>query len=165
MSYKKYYIYKQQVSYDNGETWEDVSPLVTTPSGDSIGEYATLEECEGVTSCTCSNFTYSPTNITVSSAATSLTISYTGCSQLSFSSAETYNWISIGSQSYDTATTVGNVTANISANDSYSRTATFNFSLNGVQCTSVYINQDSGVTPITCDCDSFMFEGTEETSS
>lgn len=46
MSYKKYYVYKQQVSYDDGETWEDVSPTVTTPSGDSIGEYATLEECE-----------------------------------------------------------------------------------------------------------------------
>jgi hypothetical protein len=46
MSYRKYYLYKQQVSYDDGETWEDVSPLVTTPSGDSIGEYATLEECE-----------------------------------------------------------------------------------------------------------------------
>lgn len=46
MSYKKYYLYKQQVSYDDGETWEDVFPTVTTPSGDSIGEYATLEECE-----------------------------------------------------------------------------------------------------------------------
>lgn len=66
MSYKKYYIYKQQVSYDNGETWEDVSPLVTTPSGDSIGEYATLEECEGIAPvCNCSAFTPS-SSITVS---------------------------------------------------------------------------------------------------
>ena len=65
MSYKKYYIYKQQVSYDNGETWEDVSPLVTTPSGDSIGEYATLEECEGIAPvCNCSAFTPS-SSITV----------------------------------------------------------------------------------------------------
>lgn len=46
MSYKKYYLYKQEVSYDDGETWEDVSPTVTTPSGDPIAEYATLEECE-----------------------------------------------------------------------------------------------------------------------
>lgn len=65
MSYKKYYLYKQQVSYDNGETWEDVSPLVTTPSGDSIGEYATLEECEGIAPvCNCSAFTPS-SSITV----------------------------------------------------------------------------------------------------
>ena len=67
MSYKKYYLHKQQVSYDEGETWEDVSPLVTTPSGDSIGEYATLEECEGIAPvCDCSAFTPS-SSITVPS--------------------------------------------------------------------------------------------------
>lgn len=65
MSYRKYYLYKEQVSYDEGETWEDVSPLVTTPSGDSIGEYATLEECEGIAPvCNCSAFTPS-SSITV----------------------------------------------------------------------------------------------------
>lgn len=67
MSYKKYYLYKQEVSFDQGETWEDVFPLVTTPSGDSIGEYATLQECEGIAPlCDCSAFTPS-SSITVPS--------------------------------------------------------------------------------------------------
>ena len=48
MSYKKYYIYKQQYSEDGGITWKDTDPLVTSPSGDPIGEYATLEECQGI---------------------------------------------------------------------------------------------------------------------
>lgn len=48
MSYKKYYIYKQQYSDDGGVTWKDTDPLVTSPSGDPIGEYATLEECQGI---------------------------------------------------------------------------------------------------------------------
>lgn len=45
MSYNKYYVYKQQVSYDGGSTWQYTGN--ETPSGDSIGEYETLEECEG----------------------------------------------------------------------------------------------------------------------
>lgn len=56
MLYKKYYVYKQQYSEDGGRTWKDTDPLITTPSGDSIGEYATLEECQGTsptpTGCT-----------------------------------------------------------------------------------------------------------------
>ena len=48
MSYKKYYVYKQQYSEDGGITWKDTDPLVTSPSGDPIGEYATLEECQGI---------------------------------------------------------------------------------------------------------------------
>ena len=49
MSYKKYYVYKQQYSTDGGRTWNDTDPLVTSPSGDPIGEYATLEECQSLT--------------------------------------------------------------------------------------------------------------------
>lgn len=45
MGYNKYYLYKKQYSTDNGQTWYDVTPLETTPSGDSIGGYPTLEEC------------------------------------------------------------------------------------------------------------------------
>lgn len=74
MSYRKYYLYKEQVSYDDGETWEDVSPLVTTPSGDSIGEYATLEECEGIAPvCNCSAFTPS-SSITVPNSGGTVTL-------------------------------------------------------------------------------------------
>lgn len=43
MAYVKVYKYKQQVSYDQGETWEDTGEYV--PSGDPIGSYDTLEEC------------------------------------------------------------------------------------------------------------------------
>ena len=46
MSYNKYYLYKKQVSNDNGQTWEDVTPLETVPSGDVIATYDTLAECE-----------------------------------------------------------------------------------------------------------------------
>ena len=47
MTYKKYYLYKKQVSYDGGVTYQDVVPLVTAPSGDPIASYSTLAECEG----------------------------------------------------------------------------------------------------------------------
>ena len=43
MSYVKVYKYKKQVSYDQGETWEDTGEYV--PSGGPIGYYDTLEEC------------------------------------------------------------------------------------------------------------------------
>lgn len=46
MSYIKYYLYKKQYSSDGGQTWYDVTPLETVPSGDSIGTYITQAECE-----------------------------------------------------------------------------------------------------------------------
>ena len=46
MAYSKYFLYKKQVSFDGGETWEDTDPLETTTSGDPIATYETLEECE-----------------------------------------------------------------------------------------------------------------------
>jgi len=147
-------------------TWEDVTPAVTAPSGDPIASYSTLEECEGITSCTCADFTYSPTAFTVSSAATSVTFSYTGCTKPDLTSAATYNWIAIGNHTYDTWSTTGSVIANVSANTSSSRTATLNLSLSGTTCQSLTISQESGEEPQpTCDCDSFVFEGVEETGS
>lgn len=47
MGYEKYYIYRKQVSLDSGDTWSDVIPIEEAPSGDSIGSYATIYECEG----------------------------------------------------------------------------------------------------------------------
>lgn len=46
MPYNKYYISKKQYSTDSGQTWIDVYPLETTPSGDPIGSYSTMNECE-----------------------------------------------------------------------------------------------------------------------
>ena len=70
MSYNKYYLYKKQVSNDSGQTWTDVTPLETVPSGDVIATYDTLAECESYYSsqyltfvaednCT---FTFTPNN-------------------------------------------------------------------------------------------------------
>lgn len=52
MSYSKYYLYKHQYSDDGGTTWYDVQPEQTVPSGDPIGHYSTLEECEQATPAT-----------------------------------------------------------------------------------------------------------------
>ena len=46
MSYSKYYIYKEKISFDGGVTWQDTGQA--TPSGNPIGIYETLGECEGV---------------------------------------------------------------------------------------------------------------------
>lgn len=48
MAYVKYHLYKKQVSYDGGTTWEDTIPLETAPSGESIGIYSAITECENV---------------------------------------------------------------------------------------------------------------------
>lgn len=47
--YNKYYLYKKQLSYDNGTTWEDAVPYTAVPSGDSIDTYSTLVDCESST--------------------------------------------------------------------------------------------------------------------
>ena len=47
MAYNKYYLQKRQVSYDNGLTWEDVTPSETR-QGAYIDTYETLSDCEGV---------------------------------------------------------------------------------------------------------------------
>lgn len=44
MKYNKYIIQKLQISHDNGETWEDVSPSVTR-FGKYVGTYSTLNDC------------------------------------------------------------------------------------------------------------------------
>ncbi len=46
MSYIKFYKYKKQYSLDNGVTWQDVTPEEYVPSGEPIGYYDTLEECQ-----------------------------------------------------------------------------------------------------------------------
>ena len=49
MSYRKYYLYKKQYSEDGGVTWSDVEPIEKVTSGESIGTYDTLVECENPT--------------------------------------------------------------------------------------------------------------------
>ena len=161
MTYKKYYLYKEQVSYDGGVTYQDVEPLTTTPSGDPIASYSTLEECEGITSCTCADFTYSPTAFTVSRAATSVTFSYTGCTKPIFSRIMP-RWCSIRSNIYDTGTTTGSVIVNISANTSSARTTSLAPKVNDVICQELGINQERGIAPTACTCDAFSFSGTSE---
>ena len=166
MSYKKYYIYKQQVSYDDGETWEDVSPLVTTPSGDSIGEYATLEECEGIAPlCDCSAFTPS-SSITVPSSGGTVTLGTFSDDCLNgFSYSFTTPTGMITSASVSGGSGVSAYTATISSNQSSSSrsgtiTVTYNASQDSCSTSAIPISQSVG-----CDCDSFVFEGVEETGS
>ena len=140
---------KEQVSNDNGETWSDVSPLTTRPALPVIAYNS--PECGYIPptpECKCSAYTYSFTSATVSSAATSITLSYTGCSKLDLTSAATYNWVAVGNQTYNTGTSVGNIIANISANTSTSRIAAFYLSLDGTRCNTIYISQQNGATPV-----------------
>jgi len=76
MSYIKYYLYKEQVSYDDGVTWDDTGN--EAPSGNPVGEYETYEQCTGGTppptaTCECSLFSAS-TSITVPNSGGTVTI-------------------------------------------------------------------------------------------
>lgn len=166
MSYKKYYLYKQQVSYDDGETWEDVSPLVTTPSGSPIGEYATLEQCEGIAPvCDCSAFTPS-SSITVPSNGGTVTLGTFSDDCLNgFSYSFTTPTGMITSASVSGGSGVSAYTATISSNQSSSSrsgtiTVTYNAGQDSCSTSAIPISQSVG-----CDCDSFVFEGAEETST
>lgn len=46
MPYIKYYAYKEMITYDGGETWEETGNVA--PSGTPIAYFETLEECETV---------------------------------------------------------------------------------------------------------------------
>lgn len=59
MLYKKYYLYKEQISYDSGTTWQDTGNQA--PSGSPIDTYETYEECVG-TACTCDAFAFEGTS-------------------------------------------------------------------------------------------------------
>lgn len=65
MSYYKYYLWKEQISYDRGITWQDTGNQA--PSGDPIGTYETYEQCTGATpptptGCTCDAFSFNGTS-------------------------------------------------------------------------------------------------------
>lgn len=60
MAYKKYYLQIHQVSYDNGLSWEDVTPTETR-QGEYVDTYETLAECEG-------NIPYNKRYLTIESA-------------------------------------------------------------------------------------------------
>lgn len=169
MSYRKYYVYKQEVSYDDGETWEDVSPLVTTPSGDSIGEYATLEQCEGIAPlCDCSAFTPSSSIAVPSSGGTVTLGTFSDDCLNGFSYSFTTPTGMITSASVSGGSGVSAYTATISSNvTSSSRSGTITVTYNAGQdsCSTSAIPISQSAETQTCDCDSFAFEGVEETST
>lgn len=152
--YGKFYIYKQQVSYDAGETWEDTGSQ--TPSGTPIAEYSTLAECEGT--CECSSFTYSTSSISAPSGGSTTLISYSGCSQLTI--ADDKDWITISGHSF--SEDEGSFSAIVASNSSSARTGSITLSYNGNTCQTISVSQASGYTPPTCDCSNFVFAGTEE---
>ena len=198
MAYKKYYLYKKQASYDQGETWEDTGEYA--PSGDPIGTYDTYEECmaqyrtiqsgytcvgvdkhnqdvyevsyDGVhwevvstsagtlieadspdcgyippTPCECSAFTFDTTSHTITDTAQSVTFNYSGCTKPDLSSASTYGWMLIANHEYNAETTVGYITANVSANTSSARTGILYASLSGSTCQNLVISQQAPTPP------------------
>lgn len=162
--YGKFYIYKQQVSYDARETWEDTGSQ--TPSGTPIAEYATLEQCEGIAPlCDCSAFTPS-SSITVPSTGGTVTLGTFSDDCLNgFSYSFTTPTGMITSASVSGGSGVSAYTATISSNvTSSSRsgtiTVTYNAGQDSCSTSAIPISQSVG-----CDCDSFVFEGVEETGS
>lgn len=115
-------------------TWEDVTPAVTAPSGDPIGEYATLEECEGITPlCDCSAFTPS-SNITVPSTGGTVTLGTFSDDCLNgFSYSFTTPTGMITSASVSGGSSVSAYTATISSNESSSRSGTITVTYNAGQ--------------------------------
>lgn len=165
MSYTKFYLYKKQVSNDGGYTWQDVEPLVTAPSGDPIAVYDTYEECEGITPCDCSAFTPS-LSITVPSTGGTVTLGTFSDDCLNgFSYSFTTPTGMITSASVSGGSGVSAYTATISSNTSSSSrsgtiTVTYNAGQDSCSTSAIPISQSVG-----CDCDSFVFEGVEETST
>lgn len=152
--YNKYYVYKEQVSYDGGETWSDTGS--ETPSGDPIGSYSTLVECEGT--CACSSFTYSTTSISAPSGGSTTLISYSGCSQLTV--VDDKDWITISGHSF--SEDEGSFSAIVASNSSSARTGNITLSYSGNTCQTISVSQASGYTPPSCDCSNFVFAGTIE---
>lgn len=154
------------MSLDNGVTWEDVTPAVTAPSGDPIASYSTLEECEGITPlCDCSAFTPS-LSITVPSTGGTVTLGTFSDDCLNgFSYSFTTPTGMITSAAVSAGTNVSAYTATISSNTSSSSrsgtiTVTYNAGQDSCSTSAIPISQSVG-----CDCDSFVFEGVEETST
>ena len=167
MSYKNYYIYKEEVSYDNGLTWEDTGNQA--PSGDSIGEYATLEQCEGIAPlCDCSAFTPS-LSITVPSTGGTVTLGTFSDDCLNgFSYSFTTPTGMITSASVSGGSGVSAYTAVISSNATSSRsgtiTVTYNAGQDSCSTSAISISQaaadvpkviltltDSSTVSLTCD--------------
>lgn len=157
--YTKYYIYKEQVSLDDGETWSDTG--VQTPSGDPIASYSTYDECMGIVTCDCSSFTYSTSSISTPSGGSTTLISYSGCSQLTV--ADDKDWITISGHSF--SEDEGSFSAIVASNSSSARTGNITLSYNGNTCQTISVSQASGYTPPTCDCSNFVFAGTIESGT
>lgn len=84
MAYNKYYLQKRQVSYDNGLTWEDVTPSETR-QGAFIDSYETLSDCEGV-------IDYSKQYLTFVAEADGLSISNNSSNTFLYSTNGGENW-------------------------------------------------------------------------
>ena len=128
-----------EVSYDNGVTWE----VVSTSAGTLIE--ADSPDCGYVppTPCECSAFTFDATSHTITDTAQSVTFNYSGCTKPDLSSASTYNWMLIANHEYNAETTVGYITANVSANTNSARTGILYTSLSGSTCQNLVISQQA----------------------
>ena len=96
MAYNKYYLQKKQVSYDNGLTWEDVTPSETR-QGDYIASYETLSECEGIIDYSTQYLTFESKSNNNSFSFTTNTIEYSLDDGSTWSSLTTGNSVTINS--------------------------------------------------------------------
>ena len=136
--YDKYQDVYSQVSYDNGNTWTTTATTPTLIEADS-------PDCGYVppTPCECSAFTFDATSHTITDTSQSVTFNYSGCTKPDLSSASTYGWMLIANHVYNAETTVGYITANVSANTSSARTGILYTSLSGSTCQNLVISQQA----------------------
>lgn len=162
--YNKYYVYKEQVSYDGGITWSDTSAV--TPSGDPISTYDSYEECMGIVTCDCSAFTVSSASISVPiSGGTYIIGTFSDECIGGFSYSYTTPTGMILSTSVSGGTNASAYTVTISSNSSTetrSGTITLTYNADSTPCTSSTITISQEASTPTCDCSSFVFSGTIE---
>lgn len=161
--YSKFYIYKEQVTYNSGETWSDTG--VQTPSGDPIGSYSTYDECMGIVTCDCSAFTASNSISVPTSGGTFILGTFSDDCLSGFSYSFTTPTGMITNASVSGGTNVSAYTATISANQTTSaRTGTVTVAYNAgeTSCSSSTISVSQSAATPSCNCDNFVFNGTIE---
>ena len=109
MSYSKYYIYKKQYSTDGGVNWYDVSPAETAPSGESIGTYETLTDCEGEIPPIPSDYSERYFTLVPTQNETSFFVYLSSESTLYYSINSGLTWTSIGNNGVTPEIGVGNM--------------------------------------------------------
>lgn len=170
MNYRKYYLYKEQVSYDGGATWSDTGN--ESPSGNPVGEYETYEQCTGGTppapTCECSIFSAS-TSVTVPNSGGTVTLGTFSDDCLGgFSYSFTTPTGMITSAAVSAGTNVSAYTVTISSNqETTAKTGTITVSYtageNSCTTSAISISQAAAPAPVTPKATLRLLNGTTVT--